>query len=86
MVTHHSISKMEILNKIVSLLDTDFIEKEKITRDTSIKELGINSLTYIKFVISIENEFSIEFEDDYLDWHILKSFGDLINYVEKNIQ
>lgn len=51
---------------------------EEINDDTSLWDIGINSLTYIKILVVIEDEFNIEFGDDFLDVKEINTFKDLV--------
>ena len=53
-----------------------------ITSDIDLKNIGINSITFIKIVVSIETEFGIEFEDEDLDYNKFPNIKSLVNYVE----
>ena len=60
-------TKQEILNEVIDIifkvnrkLNSDFV---KITEQTKIKLLGLNSLSYIKMIVLIENKFHIEIYD-----------------------
>lgn len=43
--------------------------------------MGINSLKFIKIVIAIEEEFDIEFDDEYMSNEAFITLGDLMNYI-----
>ena len=47
-------------------------------------DLGMDSLTYIKFIVDLEEEFSMEFEDEMLDVGGSKSVYDIIQYIKSN--
>ncbi len=49
-----------------------------------LQELGINSLSFIKIVVSIESAFSVEFDDEYLNFEKFNTVNDLITYIIKN--
>ena len=53
-----------------------------IASDIDLKNIGINSITFIKIVVSIETEFGIEFEDEDLDYNKFPNIKSLVNYVE----
>ena len=53
-----------------------------ITSDIDLKNIGINSISFIKIVVSIETEFGIEFEDEDLDYNKFPNIKSLVNYVE----
>jgi nodulation protein F len=55
-----------------------------ITPDTSLDELGVNSLQLTEIVIDLEDMFDIEIDQNTAEaWASLKSVGNLIQAVEK---
>lgn len=51
--------------------------------ETDLRETGVNSLTFIKAIVAIENEFEFEFLDDELDMSQYENFQDLIDFIER---
>lgn len=70
-------------NKIVEIIElngaTDSIMNNL---DISLKEVGINSLNFIKIVVELEKEFEFEFDDEKLAYKSFNTINDLIDYVE----
>lgn len=58
---------------------------EKLTLETNLKDLGIDSISFIKIVVAIETEYEIEFEDEQLDANEFTTLGALAAYVESRI-
>ncbi len=58
---------------------------EAFNPNTSLFSLGINSIIFIKIIVSIETEFGIEFADDDLDYNRFPNFDSLISYVKNKI-
>lgn len=58
------------------------IEDIKINDDFNLLEAGFNSISFIKLVLSIEDLFSIEFDDDDLNIYIFPKLNDLIKYID----
>lgn len=52
---------------------------------TSLDELNINSISFIKLVIAIEEEFNITFEDEYLNNASFRNINEIVNYVKDRI-
>jgi len=50
-----------------------------------LKNIGINSITFIKIIVTIETEFGIEFGDEDLDYNEFPNIQSLVNYVEAKI-
>ena len=58
------------------------MEQSKITNDTSLREdLQADSLDIVEIIMSIEEEFGIQVDDD--DALAFKTVGDVVKYIEK---
>lgn len=71
-----------VLEKIKSILSEQFDkEEDQITVDTSIvNDLGADSLDVVDLLMSIEDEFEVEFPDEEIE--NIKTVGDLVKYIE----
>ncbi len=67
-------SLIEILNQECNI---DVGDNESI----ELLSLGINSITYIKFVVSIEKYFGFDFDDENLDYTKFKYLEEISNYI-----
>lgn len=76
-----------VCSKIQELIKAGDIENgmaiEDVNSETLLDELGVNSISYIKIVVALEEQFEIEFDEDDLEFGMIKSIGDLIKIVEK---
>ncbi|MCI8421242.1 MAG: acyl carrier protein [Clostridia bacterium] len=71
---------LEKLSKIIA--DQLSMEQSKITNDTSLREdLQADSLDIVEIIMSIEEEFGIQVDDD--DALAFKTVGDVVKYIEK---
>ena len=71
---------LEKLSKIIA--DQLGMEQNKITQNTSLKEdLQADSLDIVEIIMSIEEEFGIQVDDD--DALAFKTVGDVVEYIEK---
>lgn len=59
--------------------------KSNIDKNSTISEIVGNSMGYIKFIVAIESEFDIEFEDEILDITYFEDIGQLISYLQEHI-
>lgn len=59
---------------------------EKINPDDDISSMGMTSINFIKFVVMIEQEYGIEFEDQYLDMDKIKTYGNLAEYIDSKFK
>ncbi len=70
---------VEILKEYI---DNDEIE---ITRDSAlVDDLGLSSLEVINIVAAFEDEFGIEVPDRIIP--TLRTVGDIVDYLEKNVE
>ena len=73
---------LEKLSKIIA--DQLGMAQSNITNNTSLKEeLQADSLDIVEIIMSIEEEFGIQVDDD--DALGFKTVGDVVAYIEKNI-
>ena len=56
-----------------------------ISEDDDLKFNGIDSLTLVSLIVTIEDEFQISFTDDDLNPENLKKISDIVKLVEKYI-
>ena len=61
------------------------LEENDITLETKLQDLSLDSLSFIEAIVSIEQEFDIEFEDESLNIYEWKTVEEIIQYVEKII-
>ncbi|MEA3500828.1 MAG: acyl carrier protein [Candidatus Marinimicrobia bacterium] len=67
---------------VVDKLDVD---ESKVTKEASfIDDLGADSLDTVELIMSLEDEFEISIEDE--DAEKLKTVGDALDYIEKNVE
>ncbi|WP_373265141.1 non-ribosomal peptide synthetase [Hungatella hathewayi] len=72
--------QIKVLDIIVSNLNKE-VTKE-ISLEEDIIKLGFDSISFINVVVAIENEFSLEFEDDKLLISSFSSIKSILEYVE----
>lgn len=75
---------MQIQDRIFKIARETFELENKIenlTCDLYLKDFGINSLLFIKLLVSLENEFDIEFDHASLDYNKLKTINEISNYI-----
>lgn len=56
------------------------ISEDRVTIDTTIDDLGVDSLDLVELVMDIEEEFYVEVPDDSIE--TIKTVGDLVKFVE----
>ncbi|MBP0979055.1 MAG: acyl carrier protein [Oscillospiraceae bacterium] len=74
-----------VFEKIKKILcDQLDVEEENITIESNISDdLGADSLDIVDLVMSIEEEFDLEFQDEQID--NFKTVGDIVNYIERSL-
>ena len=72
-----------VLEKVREILcDQLDVEEEQVTLDASITDdLGADSLDVVDLVMSIEEEFDLEFPDEEVE--NIKTVGDIVKYMER---
>ncbi len=71
-------------NKIIEIVKKNLSYSKDINKSNVLEDIGIDSLTFIKIIIEIENEFSFEFEDSAVSLYAFSTMQDLIEYVYKH--
>ena len=74
-----------VFEKVKSILAEQFdVEEDSITADTNIMEdLGADSLDKVDLIMSLEDEFEFEVMDNDVD--NIKTVGELVKFIEENI-
>ncbi|MCQ2455195.1 MAG: acyl carrier protein [Clostridia bacterium] len=74
-----------VFDKIKELLALQLdCDADDMTMDTKILEdLGADSLDVVEMLMSIDDEFGIEIPDEEIE--NLKTIGDVVNYIQNNI-
>lgn len=73
-----------IFDKVKDILvDQLDCEEDKVTMDASVTDdLGADSLDLVDLVMSLEDEFGVEINDDQVE--TIKTVGDIVRYIEEN--
>lgn len=74
----------KIVNEIKKLVNNG--TDANITEETSLVELGIDSLMTVELVLGLEDAFNIQFNDSDLEMENLKNVRDIVNLVNKYIE
>jgi acyl carrier protein len=69
--------KDELIKLAVENLD---IDEEDVDLEKSISDLDIDSIDMLDFIMTIEEEYNIEFSDDELDK--IEKLGDILDLIE----
>lgn len=74
----------KIVNEIKKLVNNGI--GVNITEETSLVELGIDSLMTVELVLGLEDAFNIQFNDSDLEMENLRNVRDIVNLVNKYIE
>jgi acyl carrier protein len=78
----------ETANRIIAVLQQVFAAEHvkfpaRVAGNTKLISLGLNSLLFIKFIVRLEVEFDIDFDDENMDIKNFVTFNDIVAYVEQ---
>lgn len=76
---------LDIIKPIIASNLYEIIQNEIITDETLLIELGMDSLTFIKIIVAIEERFGIDFNEDELLFEKLNTVGSLVNCVKRHL-
>ncbi len=76
-MTHNEEVIMKCLKSVLN--DIEF------SKEDNLLELGIDSMTFIRLVVEIEDEFDIEIEDEEIILENFESFSSIVQLVERNL-
>ena len=79
--------KTNNVNETLLILAKELIENvtEPITMDENLKNIGFNSLIFVKLVVSIEDTFQFTFDDEMFDYNRYKTLRDISDYIQARI-
>jgi acyl carrier protein len=74
----------EITQKVIRIFKelTEFEEEVELEPESKIKELGVNSISFVKSIVLFEEEFNVEFSYDKLDFAAFQTVNDIVDYIE----
>ena len=71
-------SNLEKLRTIIA--DQLGIDESTVSEDTTLEDLGADSLALVELVMNVEEEFDMQIEDE--DMEKFKTVGDVLDYIE----
>lgn len=74
---------METFEKIKQIVREVTEEDVDVKLDSEFKGIGLNSISFIRMVVAVEEKYGIEFDDEYLDYGRYNTFSDFCIYVER---
>lgn len=75
----------KIIKIITKCMDnnSDFTDTIAITLETSLDELNISSIDFIKVIIELEEEFDLEFDNEMLLYEAFTDINSIVKYIIK---
>jgi len=72
---------MNIFEQIRDILSLQLeVDPKRITMETTMDELGADSLDMVDLAMTVEDEFKLEFPEEVLEK--IKTVGDVVNFLE----
>lgn len=76
--------ELEVLEKVKSLISEQLdVDEEKLDMKTTFEDIDADSLDVVELVMALEEEFNLEISDEEVEK--IKTIGDIVNYIEKQI-
>ena len=70
-------------NKIIEVIHNACALEEKVTEESILEMLSLDSLTFVSIIVALENEFEIEFDIEKLNINNWETVQDIIEIVEE---
>ena len=70
---------------IINIIKDNLALKEEIKENTNLSNLSLDSLSFINTLVTIEEVFSITFNDEELNIDNFKNVSDLVNLVKRKV-
>ncbi|MBN2353516.1 MAG: acyl carrier protein [Spirochaetales bacterium] len=51
--------------------------------ESRLKDLGVNSINFIKVIVALEKEFGIDFDTDHIELANFETIRDIVTYVDE---
>jgi amino acid adenylation domain-containing protein len=82
------IDNESVEGRLIGIIGANILLEENfsILPDNELSYIGINSITFIKVIVAIENEFDFEFDDDKLSNKSFTDVKSIIEYVKSKIE
>jgi len=75
---------LEIFDKVKTMISEQLdVEEERIDLKTTFEDIDADSLDVVELVMALEEEFNLEIADEEVEK--IKTIGDIVSYIEKEI-
>lgn len=83
---NNNIEINDVNKTIINLINEKIERGEKITKDSKLTDIGIDSISYMEVIVEIEEKYGFKFEDDKLSFKEISTVGELAEYVKGMIE
>lgn len=77
----------EIQDRLIKVIKEtlgDLVEGiSTIKSDDELSSFGVNSVSFIKLVVAVEEEFGFEFDDEQLDFNNFRTINGIVEYIKE---
>jgi len=81
-----AIENSDVASKVFSIIsEMTNTQISNITGNITLTDLGVDSITFIKLIVSLEEMFNFEFDDNMLLFTAFPNIQRIIDYVEENM-
>lgn len=81
----HNDNNSGVADKVIALIsDMTGQKNNKLSGSTTLTELGLDSITFIKLIVNLEEMFDFEFDDNMLLFTAYPNIQTMIDYVDEN--
>ena len=70
---------------IINIINDNLALKEEVKENTNLSNLSLDSLSFVNALVTIEEVFSITFNDEELNINNFKNVSDLVNLVKRKV-
>ena len=76
--------KEDYVERIVAIIASiiEEIDLNSINYDIDLKEIGMDSISFIRLIVILEDEFEIEIPDDYLLFENMSTINKIVNNIK----
>ncbi len=89
LICRMKVKKLQTQERVFNVICETFELDNKIkniTFDTDLRSIGINSLLFAKLLVALENEFTLEFDDNRLDYNKMQTINEISAHVNEIIK
>ena len=72
--------------KVLNIIKTNCTDAMVVAVDSNFTEMGVDSITFIKIIVALEQAFGFEFDDEMLLFSAFPTIQTMIDYVMKKAQ